>query len=160
MEVNINVEVPERLKKFLANPTPYISGVMKAADKESLILLQRDIAAAAPKKSGKMSRSVKYNLPLRKVYTESIYGRAVELGHYAEAKPGRHLRFRGNAQRTGYVFPTKHYKGRKGFEDLKGQWYSAIRTQKQPYFFPTFHRDKVKILQIYDKAFERLIKNI
>ena len=57
VQVNINVEVPERLKKFLANPTPYISGVMKAADKESLILVQRDIADAAPRKKGKLAKS-------------------------------------------------------------------------------------------------------
>jgi len=157
---NITIEMPERLRRFLENPTPAFTQTMKEANREVLTLLKQDISRAAPRKSGKLSRGIEVNFAENKVYSKLVYSRAVELGHYAEAKPGHYLRFKGDAQRTGtWVFPTMHYKGKKGFESLRGQWYSGVRSRKQPYFFLTLHRDAQKINAIYDEAFGKIMEN-
>ncbi len=138
MQLNMKVEVPDRLRKFLANPTPYVNQTMQGADKEALTLLKTDIAAKAPKKSGKLAASITVDIANRKLFSPLVYARAIELGHYAVPK-GKYLHF---VDRGKDVF-------------LK-----FTRSRKQPFFFKTLHADKIKILDIYDKAFKRLLESI
>ena len=77
---SIRIEVPQRLKKFLANPSPYVDKTIKDADKESLTILKTDIKAITHKKSGKLAGSIQIDLMGRKVYSKSPYARAYQLG--------------------------------------------------------------------------------
>jgi len=138
MQTSISVQVPQRLKNFLANPSSRIDSIMKEADREALELLKKDISSAAPKKSGKLSKSIDIDLSEKKVFSNLIYVRAIELGHFAE--PVR------TPKRMFLHFTDK---GKEVF--LK-----YVRTRKQPFFFPTLSKDKVKIIDIYDKAFNKL----
>jgi hypothetical protein len=156
--LHFKVEVPQKLRSFLENPTPIVNKYMKQADKLALTLLRESIKTNAPKgKTGKLRASIVIDLAERKVATNLVYGRAIELGHYAEAKPGHYLRFPGNAQRTGIsVFPTTHFKGAKGYESLKGQWVSAVRFKKNPYFFRSINQNRQQVLEIYEEVFEKI----
>ena len=139
MQLETNVEVPERLRKFLANPTPFVNQAMSEADKEALSLLKVDIAAAAPKKTGALSRSITVDTTQKKVFSPLIYARAVELGHYAEPVNRKMLHF---------------------VDKGKDVFLRFTRSRKRPYFFPTLHRDSLKIRQIYDKAFDRMAQQV
>jgi hypothetical protein len=163
MQLNVKLDVPQRLERYLANSTPYVEKTVKEADKEALTLLKREISAAAPKgKSKKLSSTITIDLAKRKIFSPLVYARAVELGHYAEAKPGHYLQFKDikGLRGGGYVYPLMHYRGAKGYESLKGQWYSGVRTKKQPFFFKTYYENKLEIMEIYDKAFKRLLESI
>jgi hypothetical protein len=142
MKLDFKVQVPYKLQRFLTNPTPYIEKTLRAADKQALTLLKADVAKAAPKQSGKLSRSITVDIGKRKVFSPLIYARAVELGHYAEpvrTPKKMFLKFVGQ--------------GREVF--LK-----YTRSKKHPYFFLTLDRDRLKILEIYDKAFKKLLESV
>lgn len=158
LRLETRIEVPEKVKRFIRNPTPAITRTLRKADKGVLTLLKREISKAAPRgKSGKLARSIEIDIKRRKVFSTSVYARAIELGHYAEADPGKYLRFSGSSQRTGrWIFPTGHFRGRG---TIAGQWVSFVRTKAQPFFFPTLDKNRLNIIKIYNKAFKRLMEN-
>lgn len=142
MKFGMKIEVPQRLKKFLANPTPYIDQTMKTADKETLTTLKTDIKAITHKKSGKLAGSVQVDLLGRKVYSRSPYAKAYQLGHYAVP---RHT-------------PKRMF---LKFTDMgKEVFIKFVRTKRKPFFFETLNRDRIKIINIYDKAFKRLLEKV
>ncbi len=160
MKLETRLEVPEKVKRLLRNPTPAINRILKKADKRALTFLQKEISKAAPRgKTGDLARSIEVDLIRRKITSSAVYARAVELGHYAEADEGKYLRFEGSGQRTGtHVYPTSHFRGTKG--TIFGQWVSAIRTEKQPYFFSTLSKNQVNIINIYEKEFRKLLRSL
>jgi len=138
MKLDMKIDIPWKLKRFFENPTPYISATMKEADRDALTLLENEISKAAPKKSGALSRSIDIDINARKVFTNSVYGRAVEIGHYAVPK-GKYLHFISSGKDVFLKF---------------------TRSRKQPFFFKTMHANKIKILDIYDEAFKKLLENV
>ena len=159
-KLNYRIEVSPKLRRLLENPTPLVKATMQRADKIALTILQESIKTNAPRRSGKLARSIYIDLADRRVSSNLVYCRAIELGHFAQAKPGHYLRFAGAGQRTGYVFPTMHYKGAKGYADLKGQWYSGVRFKKQPYFFKSINQNKQQIIQTYEDEFKSLLGGV
>ncbi|MDD5013727.1 MAG: hypothetical protein PHW73_01320 [Atribacterota bacterium] len=139
MQLDVKIDVPDKLKKFLANPTPQIDSAIKEADREAFTLLKNEISKAAPKKSGNLAGSITIDLAKRKIFSPLIYARAVELGHYAEPVSGKYLHF---------------------IDKGKDVFLKFVRTKKQPFFFKTLHAEKVNIIEIYDKAFKRLLENV
>lgn len=139
MQLGVKINVPYRLQKLLKNPTPKVNEIMEKADKEVLEMLREDISRAAPHKSGSLGRSIKINLKDRKVYSDSVYARAVELGHYAKPINTPKKMFLKFAGTGGDVF------------------IRFVRTSKQPFFFPTLDKDRLKVRDIYDKAFDKLL---
>lgn len=137
MELSIKIDVPYKLQRFLQNPNSRVSEIMKEADKEVLELLRSEISANAPKKRGQLAGSITVDLEKRKVFSPLVYARAVELGHYATPKYGSFLKF---------------YSEKLG----RDVFLKFVRTKKQPYFFKTYNANRLKIRDIYDKAFERL----
>jgi len=142
VKLSIKVQVPQKLQRFLSNPTPYIKDVIKTADKDALTLLQSEIRAAVPKKSGKLAESITVDLPGRRIYSLVAHAMAVELGHYASPK---------------YTPKRMFLK----FTDMgKEVFIKSVRTAKQPFFFKTLDRNRVKVIDIYEKAFARLLEKI
>jgi len=142
MKLDIKIQVPQKLQRFLKNPTPYISSVIKAADKDALTLLKREISAAAPKKSGKLAGSITVDLASRKLFSLLNYARAVELGHFASAK----------------YTPRRMF---LKFTDMgKEVFLRYVRTKKQPFFFKALDRNRTKVIDIYEKAFKRLLEKL
>lgn len=152
MKLDMRVEVPERLKKYLNNPTPFIKAARKDADKVALFFLRDEISSAAPRDSGDLAGSIEVNLAKRNVFSKLVYSRAVELGHFAEAEPGKHLRFPGASQGGTYVFPTKRR--------ADGTLGSFIRTKAQPFFFNTLSKNQLNVINIYERAFAKMLKRI
>jgi len=140
--VNVKIDVPDRLRRFLENPTPLVKETIKEADEDVLNLLKKDISKAAPQKTGKLAHSIDVDFQDKRVFSDLVYARAVELGHYAKAKhtPAR-------------MFLKFTDMGRDIF--MRG-----IRTKKQPYFFKTLKTDRKKIIEIYDKAFDKLASKV
>ena len=161
LRLETRIEVPEKVKRFIRNPTPAITRTLRKADTTVLRFLQNEISKAAPRgRTSRLARSIEIDVKRRKVFSTSVYARAIELGHYAEARPGKFLRFLGTEQRTGvYVFPVGHFKGARGFEHLRGQFVSFVRTKKQPFFFLALARNRLNVIKIYNKAFKRLMEN-
>ena len=139
---SIRIEVPQRLKKFLANPSSYVDKTMKDADKEALTTLKTDIKTITHKKSGKLAGSIQIDLMGRKVYSKSPYSRAYQLGHYAVPVRTPKRMFLKFVSRGKEVF------------------IKFARTKKQRFFFETLDKDRRKIVDIYDKAFKRLLESI
>ena len=142
MKLDFKVQVPYRLQRFLANPDPVMKAALDEADKAALTLLKTDVSRAAPKSSGALAKSIDVNLRERKVFSNSVYARAIELGHYAEATRTPKRMFLKFVSRGREVF------------------LRYTRSKKQPYFFLTLHKDRIKVLDIYGKAFERMLKRI
>jgi len=152
--LDVRMEVPQHLKKFLKNPTPAMKNARKMADKRSLFFLREEISEEAPRKRGDLANSIEVNLEKNNVYTMIAHARAVELGHFAEAKEGKYLRFSGASQRTGtWVFPTNRYKNTQA-------WGSFIRTEKQPFFFPTLSKNRLRLIDIYENEHAKMLKKI
>ena len=139
---SIRIEVPAKLKRFLANPTPQINQTMKVADKESLTLLKTDIKAITHKRSGKLAGSIQVDLLGRKVYSKHVAARAYQLGHYA--KPV-------NTPRKMFL---------KFISRGKEVFIRYVRTKANPFFFETLDKDRRKVVDIYDRAFKRLLESI
>lgn len=140
MQLNFKLEVPDRLRRYLANPTPYITDTMKKADKLALTLLQESIKTNAPhRKSGQLSDSIKIDIGERKVFSDSIYGRAIELGHYAVPISGKYLHF---------------------IDRGKDVFLKFTRSKKQPFFFRSIDQNKDQLEEIYDDAFKKLLESI
>ena len=158
MKIDVRADIPPRLKKYLANPGPVVKDARGRADKDALILLRDGIKQAAPRKKGGLAGSIEVDLAKKKVFSKLVYSRAVELGHFAEAEPGHHLRFPGTRQGGAYVFPTKRYKGTRG--TTLGALGSFIRTEAQPFFFPTLPKKRFKLIDIYKKAFARMLEKL
>ena len=144
MKLEVKIEVPERVKRLLRNPTPQITKAIRKADRIALPFLRKAIARAAPiGKTGDLSKSIEVNLASRRIFSNLPYARAVELGHYVEADSGKWLRFDGIGQRTGiHVF-------------LK-----SVRTEKQLFFFKTLSKHQIDIIRIYKKAFKKLLESL
>ena len=142
MKLDMRVEVPQRLKKFLANPTPVIKDIRDQADKDALVFLRDEIKQAAPRKKGELAASVEVDLGKKNVFTMLAYARAVELGHYASPKY--------TPKRMFLKFTSL---GRDVF-------IKAVRTKKQPFFFPTLSRNRLKVIDIYEKAFARMLEKL
>lgn len=139
MRLNFKIEYPEKLRSFLANPTPYVNGTMRAADRLVLILLQESIKTNAPRKTGALAKSIEVNVSQRKVFTNLVYATAIEKGHYAEPIKGKYLHF---VDRGKDVF-------------LK-----FTRSKKKPFFFKAISQNKLQILEIYDDAFTKLMRKV
>ena len=139
MQLNFKLEVPDRLRRYLANPTPYITDTMKKADKLALTLLQESIKTNAPRKSGELSRSIKIDIDERKVFSDSVKGRAIELGHYAVPISGKYLHF---------------------IDKGKDVFLKFTRSKKQPFFFRSISQNKIQLMEIYDDAFKKLLESI
>lgn len=135
MELSVKIDVPYRLQRFLQNPNSRVSEIMKEADKDVLELLRSEISRNAPKKSGRLAESITVDLDNRKVFSPLVYARAVELGHYAESIRGTFLKFTDMGKDVFLRF---------------------TRSKKQPFFFKAINANRLKIRDIYDKAFERL----
>ncbi|MGD9276357.1 MAG: hypothetical protein PVJ67_04240 [Candidatus Pacearchaeota archaeon] len=142
MQLGIKIEVPQKLKRFISSPNKYVTDVMTSADNQALGLLKREISAAAPKKSGALSRSIKVSLANRKIYSILNYARAIELGHYAE--PAR------TPKRMFLKFS----------EAGKEVFMRFTRSKKQPYFFKTLEQKRRDIIKIYQKAFRKLLESL
>ena len=142
MKLNMRVEVPQRLKKFLANPTPVIKDIRNQADKTALIFLRDSIREAAPRKKGELAASVEVDLGKKNVFSALAYARAVELGHYASPKY--------TPKRMFLKFTSL---GRDVFIKF-------VRTKKQPFFFPTLSKNRLKVIDIYEKAFARMLEKL
>jgi len=142
MKISMRIKVPERLRKFLTNPTPQIDQTMKVADKETLTLLKTDIKAIVHKKSGELAESVQIDLANKKIYSKSLYARAYQLGHYAEPIH--------TPKRMFLKFTDKG----------KDVFIRFVRTERKPFFFETLNKDRRKIREIYNKAFKRLLEKI
>ena len=142
MKLETRVRVPEKLRKYLRNPTPAITKTLKLADKKALKFLQGEISRAAPRKTGQLARSIQVDLPRRKVFSTLPWARAVELGHYAVPENTPKRMFLSFTSRGKDVF-------------LK-----FVRTKKQPFFFLTLSRNQLKVIKIYDKAFKKLLESL
>ena len=142
MKLGIKVDVPDRLAKFLRNPTPFFTSTLKEADRQALTMLKTDISRAAPKRSGKLASSFVVNTAQRSLYSKLVYARAVELGHYAEP--------RNTPKRMFLKFTSQ---GKEVF-------LRYVRTRKSPFFFITAHRDKAKLIDIYDVAFKKMLEKV
>jgi len=139
---SIRIEVPQRLKKFLANPSPYVDKTMKDADKESLTILKTDIKAITHKVSGRLAGSIQIDLMGRKVYSRHPAARAYQLGHYAVPKNTPKKMFLKFVSRGKEVF------------------IRYVRTKANPFFFETLDKDRRKVVDIYDRAFKKLLESI
>ena len=139
MKTDMRIEVPAKLRSFLANPTPCINQAMQEADKQTLSLLKSDIVSVTTKKSGALAGSIKIDLLGRKIFTDKVYASAYELGHYAEPIHVKMLHF---VDRGKDVF-------------LK-----STRSKPHVFFFKTLDKDRLKIHQIYDKAFDRMAAKV
>ena len=139
MKTDMRIEVPEKLRRFLANPTPYVNQAMKEADKETLSLLKSDIVAVTHKKTGELAGSIQIDLLGRKIFSNKVYAPAYELGHYATPVNVKMLHF---VDRGKDVF-------------LK-----STRSKPHVFFFKTLDKDRLKIHQIYDKAFDRMAARV
>ena len=137
----MTIEVPEKLKRFLANPTPQIDSTMKQADKETLSLLKTDIVNIVHKKTGALANSVTVDLFGRKIYSNLPYSAAYELGHYARPKGGRKF---------------LHFVNEQG----KDVFMKFTRSRPNVFFFKTLDKDRLRIRQIYDSAFDRMVSQI
>jgi hypothetical protein len=134
----IKMIMPAKLKKFLDSPDPFIQGTMKEANKDVRQLLKKKISEAAPKRSGNLSNSIEESETGNKVFTKSVYGRAVEMGHYAEPR-GKFLHF---------------------VDGGKDVFIKFTRTRKHPYFFLAADRARLDALDIYDKAYKKLLESV
>ena len=139
MKTDMRIEVPEKLRRFLANPTPYVNQAMQEADKQTLSLLKSDIVSVTTKKSGALAGSITIDLLGRKIFSNKVYAPAYELGHYATPKNVKMLHF---VDRGKDVF-------------LK-----STRSKPHVFFFKTLDKNRLKIHQIYDKAFDRLMERV
>ena len=142
MKLDMRVEVPQHLKKYLANPTPVIKDARDRADKDALVLLRDEIKQAAPRKSGALADSIEVDLAKKNVFTKLTHARAVELGHYAEP--------RHTPKRMFLKFTTLS----------KDVFIKFARTTKQPFFFPTLSKNRLKVIDIYEKAFARMLEKL
>ena len=139
MRLNFKVEYPEKLKRFLDNPTPYINDTMRQADKLVLTLLQESIKTNAPRKTGALAKSIEIRVSQRKVFTDLIYATAIEKGHYAEPIKGKYLHF---------------------VDAGKDVFLKFTRSKKKPFFFKSIRQNKLQILEIYDDAFKKLMERV
>ena len=140
--LDIRMEVPSHLKKFLKNPTPEMKSARKVADKKALLFLQSEIRKAAPKKSGALAESITVDLVKNNVYTVIAHARAVELGHYAvpiHTPMQMFLKFTSMGKEVFMRF---------------------VRTKKQPFFFPTLSKNRLKLIDIYEEEFAKMLKKI
>jgi len=142
MQLKIKVDMPDKLKMFLASPDRYINDTIKQADKDALTYLKENIARTAPRKSGQLASSITTDFDKRKVYATAVYARAVELGHYAEPKNTPKKMFMKFGSGSGEVFV------------------KFVRTKKQPYFFKALNNSWSKIRDIYQKAIRQLLERI
>ena len=142
MKLETRIRIPEKLKRYLRNPTPAITKVLKEADKRALTFLQRETSRAAPRKSGQLARSIQIDLTRRKVFSTLPWARAVELGHHATPQNTPKRMFLSFTSRGKEVF------------------IKFVRTKKQPFFFKTLDRNRIKVIQIYDKAFKKLLESL
>ena len=137
-KLHFKVEIPQKLRSLLENPTPFISATMKQADKLALTLLQESIKTNAPRRTGALSRSIHIDLAERTVQTNLVYSRAIELGHYAEPR-GKFLHF---------------------VDGGKDVFLRFTRSKKQPYFFKSINQNRLQVLEIYDDTFKKLMNNL
>ena len=138
MKLKFKVEVPQKLRRFLDNPTPFVTETMKQADKLALTLLQQSVKTNAPRRSGQLSQSITVDLVNRKIFSNLVYARAIELGHYAEPR-GKFLHFVAGGRDVFLKF---------------------TRSKKNPYFFKTLNQNRLQVLEIYDDAFKKLMEKI
>jgi hypothetical protein len=140
MKLNIKVDFPPKLRRFLNNPSPIFKEVMRDADKVALKLMQAEIKQNAPKKSGALAESIRIDVPKRKVFSTLAYSRAVQLGHYAtpvRTPKRRFLMFESGGNEVFLKF---------------------TRSRKQPFFFDAVsYESRRKIIEVYDKAFKKLL---
>ena len=140
--LDLNIDVPVKLKNFMANPTPALNGALSEADRETLTILQVGIKGVIHSKSGQLARSVRVDLPGRKVFSTSPYAKAYQSGHYAEpVNTPKKMFLRFNDQ------------GKEVF-------IRYTRSGKNPFFFETLDKNRLKIRQIYDRAFEKMLRSI
>lgn len=147
MRLNFKVDYPEKLRRFLDHPTPYINDTMRAADRLVLILLQESIKTNAPRKTGTLAKSIEINVSQRKVFTNLFYARAIELGHYWPSK-----NYSGTTKLLHFIGMDK-----EGHLDV---FLKAIRIKKRPFFFRSISQNKLQILEIYDDAFKKLMERV
>ncbi|GAG16816.1 unnamed protein product, partial [marine sediment metagenome] len=84
LPLDVRMEVPPHLVKFLKNPTPAMKNARDRADKRALFFIRDKIKEEAPKgKTGDLRESIKVDLKKKTVFSKGVYARAIELGHYA-----------------------------------------------------------------------------
>jgi hypothetical protein len=136
--LNFKIDVPQKLRAFLEYPDAFVDRTMKSADKLALTLLQATIKTNAPRRSGNLSKSITVDLAERKISSNLVYSRAIELGHYAEPR-GKFLHFVSGGKDVFLRF---------------------TRAKKQPYFFKSINQNKQQVLEIYDEAFKKLLESV
>ena len=143
LKLDIKIQVPYKLQRFLNNPTPEIRSILRDADWKALVFLRSEIRDAAPKgKTGDLADSIEYDLDKRMLFSNLIYSRAIELGHYASPK---------NTPKKMFLH----------FTDAgKEVFLRFVRTKKQPFFFKTLDRNRVKVIDIYEKAFAKMLEKL
>ena len=139
---SIRIDVPQRLRSFLVNPTPYFDQTVKEADKEALTTLKTKVQSITHRRSGRLANSIQVDLLNRKVYSKHPAARAYQLGHYAKPK---------NTPKKMFLHFTD--KGKEVF-------IKSVRTKRQKFFFETLDENRAKVISIYDKAFKRLLEKI
>ena len=144
LPLDVRMEVPSHLAKFLKNPTPAMMGARKKADKRALYFIRDKIKEAAPKgKTGDLRESIKVDLKKGTVFSKGVYARAIELGHFAEPARTPQLMFLKFTNVAG--------------EDAYPKF---VRTEKKPYFFPALHEGRGRIIDIYEEEYARMLNKI
>ncbi len=144
LPLDVRMEVPSHLAKFLKNPTPAMMGARKKADKRSLYFIRDEIKEAAPKgKTGDLRESIKVDLKKGTVFSKGVYARAIELGHFAEPARTPQLMFLKFTNVAG--------------EDAYPKF---VRTEKKPYFFPALHEGRGRIIDIYEEEYARMLNKV
>ncbi len=143
LPLDVRMEVPPHLVKFLKNPTPAMQKARDRADKRSLFFIRDRIRENAPRDKGDLKDSIKVDLKKKTVFTKAPHGRAIELGHYAEPARTPQLMFLKFTNVAG--------------EDAFPRF---VRTEKKPYFFPVLSEEHFRIIDIYEDEHARMLKNI
>ena len=142
--LDVRIEVPAHLKEFLGNPEPKYKNARDRADKKALFFLRDEIKEAAPRgKTGDLKESITVDLRERTVFTKAVHARAIELGHYAEPVRTPKLMF-------------LMFKNAAG-EDAYPRF---VRTEKKPYFFPALSKNRLRVIDIYENEYARMLKSI
>ena len=136
--LDMRIEVPARLRRLLLNPSSAVKQVMQMGAKQSLTLLKTDIVDVVHKKSGALANSVQIDLLGAKVFSKSVYSTAYEKGHWATPKNVKMLHF---------------------VDRGKDVFLHSTRSKPHDFFFKTLDKDRLKIHQIYDRVFDRLMEN-